>query len=59
MSNPISAAGWNIAVNVLKAVYQQIRPWLKEQAAKTDTPLDGWVLDLVDNLLGIQQQKEG
>lgn len=50
----LTATGSAIAIKLLKAVYQQLRPWLKEQAAKTDTPLDGWVLDLLDSVLEIQ-----
>lgn len=54
MPNKITSAGLTVAVTVLKFVYQQIRPWLKEQAAKNDTPLDEWALDLLDKVLGVQ-----
>jgi hypothetical protein len=51
--NGITKAGLVVVIPVLKLVYSQLRPWLKEQAAKSDTPLDNWVLDLLDKLLDI------
>jgi len=51
---PITSVGFTVAIATLKFLYQQLRPWLKEQAVKSETPLDEWVLDLIDRLLGIQ-----
>jgi hypothetical protein len=59
MLNAVTSVGKTVAVAVLIFTYQQLRPWLKEQATKTDTPLDGWVLDLLDKLLDLADKKGG
>lgn len=53
MAVAISKGGLDIALKVLGFIYQQVRPWLKEQAAKSETPIDDWMLDLVDKVLGV------
>ena len=44
-----------VVLKVLKIIYLSIRPWLFEQAAKTETPIDNWMLEVFDMLLGVEK----
>lgn len=48
----ISKGGLDVALKVLGFIWIQVKPWLKEQAAKSETPIDEWMIDLVDKVLG-------
>jgi hypothetical protein len=41
-----------VLLAVGKMIYKQVGPWLKEQAAKSDTPIDDWMLVFLDAILG-------
>jgi len=43
-----------IILAIVRQIYLLIRPWLKKKADETDTPVDNWMLDLLDTLLGVE-----
>jgi len=43
---------FGVILAVLKMIYKSVAPWLKEQAAKSDTPIDDWMLTFLDAVLG-------
>jgi len=38
-------------LSIIGMIYKKIRPWLVEQAAKTETPIDDWMISVLDWLL--------
>jgi len=40
-----------VVLKVLKIIYKAIRSWLVEQAAKTETPVDNWMIEVFDYFL--------
>jgi len=43
-----------VVLSIIRTIYGYLRPWLKEQAAKTETPVDDWMLNALDAVLGIK-----
>lgn len=39
-------------LGLVKTIYGFLRPWLWEQARESNTPVDNWMLDMLDKLLG-------
>jgi hypothetical protein len=46
----------DVALGLVKTIYGFIRPWLWEQAKKSDSPVDDWMLGMLDRLLGFEAQ---
>jgi len=40
-----------LAFGLVKIIYKELRSWLREEAKKTETPVDDWMLDILDKLL--------
>jgi hypothetical protein len=38
-------------LKVVKVIYKALRPWLEEEAKKTATPVDNYMLELLDYFL--------
>ncbi len=53
MPNGVKAVDPGLVIGIIRSIYGVIRPWLKEEAAKSQTPIDDWMLTLLDNLLGV------
>jgi hypothetical protein len=51
MAIAITTGGLSIALKLLAFLYGQLRPWLREQASKSETPLDEWMLDLLERAI--------
>jgi hypothetical protein len=43
---------------IAKLIYQFIRPWFVEQAAKTETPIDDWMIMILDRLFALMAAKK-
>lgn len=41
---------------LFRTIYAALRSWLWEMAKKSDTPVDDWMLELLDTLLGFVQK---
>jgi len=46
--NPVN---FGIILAIVKIIYKELRPWLTEEAKKTETPVDEWMLSVLDRLL--------
>lgn len=42
---------YTLILTLARLVYKHIRPWLADQAAATNTPIDDWMLAALDKLL--------
>lgn len=49
----LKAISAGIILAVVRAVYCELRPWLREQAKASETPVDDRLLDVLDRLLGV------
>ncbi len=49
MSN--STINLNAILSVAKVIYGFIRPWLSEEAKKSTTPVDDWMIEVLDKIL--------
>jgi len=46
-----SPVSYVLILGLVKMIYKQIREWLREEAKKTESPVDDWMLDILDKLL--------
>lgn len=46
--------GPGLVLNILGMVIRPVLPWLKEQATKSETPLDNWAVDFLEMLFGVK-----
>lgn len=37
---------------IVKLIYGALRAWLRDMATQSSTPVDDWMLDVLDELLG-------
>jgi hypothetical protein len=49
----------SVILQVVKEIYSFLRPWLYEQAKNTTTPIDDWMLHVLDSILGITDPAPG
>lgn len=54
MSPVVSSLGPGIVLNILGMVIRPLLPWLKEQAAKTETPIDNWAVEFFELIFGVK-----
>jgi len=40
-----------IILKVVRTIFKSLRPWLVEQAKKTETPVDDYMIELLDWVL--------
>jgi len=44
-------AQYGVILVIIRIIYKEIRPWLEVQAGRTDTPIDDWMIAILDKLL--------
>lgn len=54
MPNGVKNVPPDVVLGLVKTVYGFIRPWLWDQAKKSDSPVDDWMLTMLDRLLGFE-----
>ena len=54
MNKIAQAIGPAMVLSLLGMILKPILPWLKEQAAKTETPLDNWVVEFLELIFGVK-----
>ena len=54
MAKVTDVLGPGLVLSLLGMVLKPILPWLKEQAAKTDTPLDNWAVEFLELIFGVK-----
>jgi len=42
---------FGLVLTIVKLIYKHIRSWLIEESKKTETPIDDWMLSILDRLL--------
>lgn len=47
-NSPVSLS---LILTIVKLIYKELRPWLIEEAKKTETPVDDWMLGVLDRVL--------
>ena len=51
MANKGNPVNLSIVLAIVKLIYGHLRSWLLEEAKKTETPVDDWMLGVLDKLL--------
>ena len=54
MNKIAQAIGPAMVLSLLGMILKPILPWLKEQAAKTETPLDNWTVEFLELIFGVK-----
>ena len=54
MNKTVSALGPGIVLSILGMILKPLLPWLKEQAAKTETPIDNWAVEFLELIFGVK-----
>mgnify|MGYP001567931446 CR=1 FL=1 len=54
MSIVSSALGPGLVLNILGMILRPLLPWLKEQAKKSETPLDDWAVEFLELVFGVK-----
>lgn len=54
MASVTSVLGPGIILNILGMVFRPLLPWLKEQATKTETPIDNWAVEFLELIFGVK-----
>jgi hypothetical protein len=55
MAGGLSILPSSVVIGMIKLIYGHIRPWLLEQVKKSESPVDDWMLVVLDQLLGIER----
>lgn len=54
MSVVTTAVGPGLVLSILGMIFRPLLPWLKEQAAKSETPLDNWAVEFLELVFGVK-----
>ena len=54
MSLVTTALGPGAVLNIVGMILKPLLPWLKEQAKKSETPLDDWAVDFLELVFGVK-----
>ena len=54
MNKVVGSLGPGIVLSILGMILKPLLPWLKEQAAKTETPIDNWAVEFLELLFGVK-----
>jgi len=55
MGNGVKIVPPETILGLVKTIYGFIRPWLWDEAKKSDSPIDDWMLSMLDRLLGFDK----
>ena len=50
----VKAMGPGLVLSILGMILKPLLPWLKEQAAKSETPLDDWAVEFLELVFGVR-----
>jgi hypothetical protein len=51
MAGIVRVTQYGLVLSIVKMIYKELRPWLEQQAQKTETPVDDWMIAVLDKLL--------
>lgn len=54
MSIIVKSLGPAVILNLVGMILKPLLPWLKEQAKKSETPLDDWAVEFLEIIFGIR-----
>ena len=54
MSIVAKAMGPGLVLSILGMILRPLLPWLKEQAGKSETPLDDWAVEFLELIFGVK-----
>ena len=54
MSVVVKSLGPALVLSILGMILKPLLPWLKEQAAKTETPIDNWAVEFLELIFGVK-----
>ncbi len=54
MSKVMESLGPGLVISILGMIIRPALPWLKEQAAKSETPLDNWAIEFLEMAFGVK-----
>lgn len=54
MPGVVAALGPGLVLKLVGTVIKPILPWLKEQAARSETPLDDWAVEFLEEIFGVK-----
>ncbi len=54
MNSVVKSLGPGVVLNIVGMILKPLLPWLKEQAAKTETPLDNWAVEFLELIFGVK-----
>ena len=54
MASVVTSLGPGLVLNIIGMVIRPLLPWLKEQAAKTETPIDNWTVEFLELVFGVK-----
>lgn len=46
--------GPGLVINMVGMVFRPLLPWLKEQAGKSETPIDNWAVEFLEMIFGVK-----
>lgn len=55
----VTAGGVAIGKKVAKKIFEELYPWLAEQAKKSDTPIDNWAVEILRWFFDLEEEKKG
>jgi hypothetical protein len=50
----VNSLGPGVVLNLVGMILKPLLPWLKEQAKKSETPLDDWAVDFLELIFGVK-----
>jgi len=54
MNKLVTSLGPGLVLSILGMILKPLLPWLKEQAAKSETPLDNWAVEFLELIFGVK-----
>lgn len=54
MNTALKSLGPQVILNLVGMILKPLLPWLKEQAKKSETPLDDWAVEFLELVFGIR-----
>jgi len=54
MSQLVKSLGPGMVLSILGMILKPLLPWLKEQAKKSETPLDDWAVEFLELVFGVK-----
>ena len=54
MSLVVKSLGPSLVLSILGMILKPLLPWLKEQAKKSETPLDDWCVEFLELVFGVK-----